>query len=81
MFGKVKKVFFTGVFGILYVSYVAQLAWVLFCAGGFTHDFDTKALALGLLSLEWLVLIAARYLSKRSSSNAQHNNGFHGRRR
>lgn len=29
MFGKVKKVFFTGVFGILYVSFIAQLVYIL----------------------------------------------------
>ncbi len=71
MFGKVKKVFFTGVFGILYVSFIAQLVYVL----GFVSGIENKLLYLAALSLEWLVLIAARYLSKRSSNNAQHN-GF-----
>ena len=72
MFGKIKKVFFTGVFGVLYVSFLAQLAYVLFA-------MDTVAqtlMGLAVLSLEWLVLISARYLSKRSSNSAQHNNGF-----
>ena len=76
MFGKVKKVFFTGVFGIMYVSFVAQLVYVL----GWVSDFDTKLFCMGLLSLEWMILIAARYMSKRSSTGAQHG-GFHGRRR
>ena len=71
MFGKVKKVFFTGVFGILYVSFIAQLVYVL----GFESGIENKLVYLAALSLEWLVLIAARYLSKRSSNNAQHN-GF-----
>ena len=71
MFGKVKKVFFTGVFGILYVSFIAQLVYVL----GFVSGIENKLFYLAALSLEWLVLIAARYLSKRSSNNAQHN-GF-----
>ena len=71
MFGKVKKVFFTGVFGILYVSFIAQLVYVL----GFVSGIENKLAMLAALSLEWLVLIAARYLSKRSSNNAQHN-GF-----
>ena len=71
MFGKVKKVFFTGVFGILYVSFIAQLVYVL----GFESGIENKLAMLAALSLEWLVLIAARYLSKRSSNNAQHN-GF-----
>lgn len=75
MFGKVKKVFFTGVFGALYVSFIAQLVYVL----GWAGSVDNVMLGLGMLSLEWLVLIAARYLSKRSSGAAQHN-GFNRRR-
>ena len=72
MFGKVKKVFFTGVFGILYVSFVAQLVYVLAMIDG----WDQKLMGMAALSLEWLILIAARYLSKRSSGAAQqHNNG------
>ena len=76
MFGKVKKVFFTGVFGTLYISFLAQLVWVIACMGNFGAEIDSKLLGLAGLSLEWLVLIAARYLSKRSSNNAQHNAGF-----
>lgn len=72
MFGKVKKVFFTGVFGILYVSFLAQLVYALVMVPG----IENKLATVGLLSLEWLILIAARYLSKRSSNSAQHNNGF-----
>ncbi len=72
MFGKVKKVFFTGVFGILYVSFIAQLVYVL----GWVAGIENKLMMLGMLTLEWLILIAARYLSKRSSNNAQHSNGF-----
>ena len=71
MFGKVKKVFFTGVIGILYISFVAQLVYVL----AYVSGAENKLVGLAALSLEWLVLIAARYLSKRSSNSAQHN-GF-----
>ena len=72
MFGKIKKVFFTGVFGILYVGFVAQLVYVL----GWSATVQEVMMGLAGLSLEWLILIAARYLSKRSSSNAQqYNNG------
>ena len=71
MFGKIKKVFFTGVFGVLYISFIAQLVYVL----GWVVGIENKLAGLGLLTLEWLVLIAARYLSKRSSNSAQHN-GF-----
>ena len=72
MFGKIKKIFFTGVFGVLYISFVAQLVYVL----GWVVGIENKLVGLGLLTLEWLILIAARYLSKRSSNSAQHNTGF-----
>ena len=76
MFGKVKKVFFSSMFGILYVSFVAQIVYVL----GWVNGIDNKLSYMGMLAIEWLVLIAARYLSKRSSNTAQYN-GFNGRRR
>ena len=78
MFSKIKKIFFTGVFGILYVSFAAQFIYVL----GWVDGLDTKFIALGFMAVQWLVLISARYLSKKSSSNANNNNhgGFHGRR-
>ena len=77
MFGKVKKVFFTGVFGILYISFIAQLVYVL----GWMNPVEMKLGGMSALALEWLVLIAARYLSKRSSGAAQqHNNGGFRRR-
>ena len=73
MFGKIKKVFFTGVFGVLYLSYIVQFAYVL----AMLSECQEKVIGLALLSVEWLVLIAARYLSKRSSNNAQnHSGGF-----
>jgi len=74
MLGKVKKVFFGGVFGVLYISFIAQLVYVI----GWV-DLEQKMVALGALALEWLVIIAARYLSKRSGGNVQHS--FNGRRR
>jgi hypothetical protein len=74
MFGKIKKVFFTGVFGVLYISFIAQFVYVL----AYLEGCQNQMIALALLSVEWLVLIGARYLSKRSSNNAQagHSNGF-----
>lgn len=74
MFGKIKKVFFTGMFGVLYISFVAQLVYIL----GWVADFDVKLVSLGLLAGEWLVLITARYLSKKSSNNAQYSGGYNG---
>ena len=76
MFGKIKKIFFTGVFGILYLSFVAQLVYVL----GWVAGVENKFAGLAALTFEWLVLIAARYLSKRSSNSAQHNGGGFRRR-
>ena len=70
MFGKVKKVFFTGVFGILYVGFLAQLVYIL----GWSASVQEIMFGLAGLSLEWLILIAARYLYKRSSGAAQYNN-------
>lgn len=72
MFGKIKKIFFTGVFGVLYISFIAQLVYVV----GWVAGVENKLIGLGLFTLEWLILIAARYLSKRSSNSAQHSNGF-----
>ena len=70
MLGKIKKVFFSGMFGLMYVSFIAQLVYVL----GWVSLDQGKFAFLGLLALEWFVLIAARYLSKRSAG-AQHG-GF-----
>ena len=72
MFGKVKKVFFTGVFGALYLAFIAQLVYAVIWVVG----LENKLITLGFLSLEWFILIAARYLSKRSSNSAQHNGGM-----
>ena len=73
MLGKIKKLFFTGVFGVLYLSYIAQFVYILVYLDGYM----AKVVGLALLSVEWLVLIAARYLSKKSSNSAQaHSNGF-----
>ena len=77
MFGKVKKVFFTGVFGVLYIGFLAQLVYVL----GWSASFQEITFGLAGLSLEWLILIAARYLSKRSSGAAQFNGNNGGFRR
>ena len=74
MFGKIKKIFFTGVFGVLYLSYIAQFVYVL----AYLENCQEQVIGLALLAVEWLVLISARYLSKRSSSSnvSAHNNGF-----
>lgn len=63
MLNKIKKIFFNGVFGILYISFIAQLIYVV----GFSDDLGQICFGLGLLSVEWLALITARYLSKKSA--------------
>ena len=77
MFGKIKKVFFTGMFGILYIAFVAQVAYALFGL----ENCEQALMAFAGLSVEWLVLIAARYLSKRSASNSGAFSGNGYRRR
>ena len=77
MFGKIKKVFFTGMFGILYIAFVAQVAYALFGL----ENCEQALMAFAGLSVEWLVLIAARYLSKRSASNSGSFSGNGGYRR
>lgn len=66
MLNKIKKVFFVSMFGVLYISFLAQLIYIL----GWVNGMDTKLTCLAALSIEWLVLIAARHLSKRSSTGA-----------
>ena len=78
MFGKIKRVFFTGMFGILYIAFVAQLVYVL---ANTNFNCDEKMVGFGLLSVEWLVLVATRYLSKRSASNSGSFSGNGGYRR
>ena len=72
MLSKIKKIFFTGMFGVLYISFIAQLIYVI----GWSYDFGQAAMGLGLLSVEWLALIAARYLSKKSASGGNCEGGY-----
>jgi len=77
MLSKVKKIFFVGMFGVLYVSFLAQLIYALtILIGG---NFDTGFIVMGLLSVQWLVLIAARYLSKKSAGGGRDHGTGHNR--
>ncbi len=76
MFGKIKKFFFTGVFGVLYISYIAQFVYVL----AYVQNLNDQIFGLAMLSVEWLILISARYLSKKSSNSAQQRSNNFGRR-
>ena len=73
MLSKIKKIFFIGMFGVLYVSFTAQLIYAITM---FWSNVDTAFITLGLLSVQWLALIAARYLSKRSASGGREG-GYH----
>lgn len=75
---KIKKIFFNGVFGILYVSFTAQLIYVL---ATMWSDINQGMFALGLLAVEWLVLISARYLSKKSAAGKNGASNYNGYRR
>lgn len=80
MLKTVKKVFFTGMFGVLYASFLAQVVYVL----GFVNGIDKKFIALAMLSLEWMIIITARYLSKKSGNGGyrnNNNNNYNNRRR
>jgi hypothetical protein len=74
MLSKLKKIFFIGIFGVLYVSFLAQLVYALIVLFG--GNRDTGFIILGLLSVEWLVLIGARYLSKKSAGGGREG-GYH----
>ena len=76
MLSKIKKYFFGGVFGALYISFIMQFIYVIVKA--FRSDFEGTVFALGLLSLEWLILIAARYLSRKSGSGQGQGRQFGG---
>ena len=77
MLGKVKKIFFSGMFGVLYISFIAQLIYVL----GYTTVDQGMFAFLALLSVEWLVLTAARYLARRAVAAGAPRNNFGGGRR
>ncbi|MBO7508924.1 MAG: hypothetical protein J6T57_01450 [Alphaproteobacteria bacterium] len=76
MLGKIKKIFFSGVFGILYISFIAQLVYIL----AYIPLEMGKFAFLGLLSIEWLALIGARYLSRRATTAMPRGNFGGGRR-
>jgi hypothetical protein len=76
MLSKIKKYFFAVVFGLLYLSFVVQFAYAV--VGLIESKFaDGQMAALGLLSFEWLALMAARNLSKKSGNSQAraHGNG------
>ncbi|MCL2017504.1 MAG: hypothetical protein FWG80_01880 [Alphaproteobacteria bacterium] len=81
MLSKIKKIFFVGMFGALYISFVAQFIYVLTML--FSGSIDTGFMALGMLSIQWLALIAARYLSKKSAGGREiyQGGGYHHNRR
>ena len=65
MMNKIKSIFFPGVFFILYVAFAVQLVYAIYMLA--VRDMF-GLLAMGALSVQWLCLITARFLSKRSAS-------------
>ena len=78
MFNKVKKIFFTGIFGIIYISFIAQIIYVL---AMLKSDINMAMIGLSLLSVQWLVIISARYLSKKSAGAGRDYSGRNSYRR
>ncbi|MDR2269210.1 MAG: hypothetical protein LBD94_03435 [Rickettsiales bacterium] len=78
MLSKIKKYFFSGVFCLLYISFVVQFAWAVVHV--FRFSFDSITFGLGFLAIEWLALMAARFLSKKSSNSLNRHDNNHYRR-
>ncbi len=76
MLSKVKKIFFNATFAALYISFVGQLIYVLT-----QMPMDKAVYFLAGLSVEWLVLMSARYVMKKSGGQKFNNFGGHGRGR
>ena len=79
MLSKIKKYYFTGIFGLFYILFTAQMLGMLFFT--FTTSLPERGEIMNgeiaMLAAQWLALMAARYLSKKSSnsSNGYNNNG------
>jgi hypothetical protein len=79
MLSKVKRVFFPAIFGVLYALFAAQLVFSIIniVSGGLILN-SVASFEICMLLVEWLALIAARYLSKKSASQ---QGGHHSYRR
>jgi hypothetical protein len=81
---KIKRVFFPSVFFVLYALFVVQIAVTIIglaSANGLSRGYFESV----TLALEWLALISARYLYKKSANpqnggyrNAHGNNNRNG---
>ncbi len=76
MLSNVKKIFFNGMFVLLYASFVAQFVYIIT-----SIPCEDKIFFLAALTVEWLVLMAARYLVKKSGGQPRSGNFNHNRRR
>lgn len=58
-------------FVVLYVSFLGQIVYII----AFVNPIENKMVSIGLLSLEWLILITATAIAKKNSNPvAFHNN-------
>ena len=76
--GKLRKIFFNSVFVLLYTSFLAQFVYILVKVGG--TDFSQKLAFLGLISIEWLIIMTARFMYRKVGSNNSYS-GNNGHRR
>jgi len=66
---KVKAIFFPAIFGIMYLAFVAALVYVIYHI--FAVDVLEGFIFLSALSVQWMVLIAARFMAKRAATNSR----------
>ena len=78
MLSKIKKIFFNGMFGLMYALFVYLCVVAIYGMIGRDPRGDSP-MELGFLAFVWLALIAARYLSKKSAGLGKpHEGGYHG---
>ena len=77
--GKLRKIFFNSVFVLLYLSFLTQFIYILVKVGN--NDFSQKIGFLGLITIEWLILMTSRFMYRKLGSNNSYSGGNgHGRR-
>ena len=77
--GKLRKIFFNSIFVLLYLSFLAQFIYILIRVG--RTDLSEKIGFLGLISIEWLILMTARFMYRKVGSNNSYSGGnSHNRR-
>jgi len=76
---KVKSIFFPAIFGIMYLAFVAALVYAIYMI--FAVDVFQGFVFLSFLSIQWMVLIAARFMAKRAATGNHRPSHTHYNRR